>query len=650
MLLGVKRMIELTNINKSFTDKVIFQNASLSLPNKGMVLLLGPNGCGKSTLLQIIGGLDEDFQGQLSYSSRKMTEKEKINFSDNSIVYLNQSSILFEEYSVIQNILLPYQSKNKEKAISLLNSLGIENLANEEIKSLSEGEKARVCLVRALLKDPTIVLADEITAGLDIESSNKIDDLLKEYSKKAIVLLATHKKEDIQFFSNCKTITIKDKNIITNFDINKSNDESEDTIYKNKDERLVNKTFSKTLASIFVPFLSLFFALISSFSLLFTTYSKCASDSSFNLDYLFNNYPYLINDSSLGTGFLPDSNDRFYLDFDNHNLVSGNDKSDTILSTVYLNKDDDLSLFPPPVIGRTPATNSEIMIPKSRYQRLLSVYDISDNEFSLSTLSICWNYHIYSTEKQYQIIGVYDDIESSNTTAKTYLSSIISNETKKKEYLNNYFTDPLKTFSILDYGCSTAFSYSDNSTEQMAFLSTEKEKEKAKAFMQSSNLKIQDIFSQNPYLVNDNETYPYLSLIESGTKYTKTSYLLLVLSFIASLAFTITFYSVLKGKVVLYRAINGNRKSLSRYFKKYILFGAGFQLIAFALLSSIFCIFLNQKFNSILLFTNKISFLNTAWYLYLIVIISFAVEVLLLLLANKHLFKTSIQKQIKELS
>jgi putative ABC transport system ATP-binding protein len=196
-------------------DKILFEKTELRLSFPGLYVLQGPNGCGKSTLLSILSGRNSSFQGKFSVFGTEITEKNSSYFSDNYVSYVPQDSLIFDDTTAIGNVLLPYETKDIEKAKKILTSLGLEKSMSQNASSLSGGEKQRLALARALYDLKPIVLLDEITSALDPESTAIILSTIQEISKNHLVLFVTHEKLSDSFQSQASLITIQDKKFVS---------------------------------------------------------------------------------------------------------------------------------------------------------------------------------------------------------------------------------------------------------------------------------------------------------------------------------------------------------------------------------------------------------------------------------------------------
>ena len=210
-------MIEMKKINKIFgkenNSRVLFDDLSFKINDGEMVAIMGKSGCGKTTLLNIIGGLESLSSGQYLFDScdvSQYSEKELLKFRRHNVSFIFQNFALINEYSVMDNILLPLEYKyfnkkdGKKRAIELLNNLGINYLINHKIEYLSGGEKQRVAVARALITNSKVVLADEPTGALDEKSSIDLMNLFKSINKLGVsVIIVTH---DIDVANYCDRI------------------------------------------------------------------------------------------------------------------------------------------------------------------------------------------------------------------------------------------------------------------------------------------------------------------------------------------------------------------------------------------------------------------------------------------------------------
>ncbi len=195
-------MIEINIVSKKYGDHEVIKNFNHKIKDKEMVALIGPSGCGKSTLLNMIGLLDDDYDGVIKYDGvdvKSLKTKKKEKFIRENINYLFQNYALIDDESVNYNLLLALEYENisiKEKnnlIKDVLKKVGLAGCENKKIFTLSGGEQQRIALARILLKKGNIVLADEPTGNLDENNSKKVFELLKELKKIGkTIIIVTH--------------------------------------------------------------------------------------------------------------------------------------------------------------------------------------------------------------------------------------------------------------------------------------------------------------------------------------------------------------------------------------------------------------------------------------------------------------------------
>lgn len=180
-------MLKITDLCKSFGDKVILKNFSYSFKENGLVVVKGVSGCGKTTLLRLIAGLEKKDSGEI--------------LSDGLISLLFQEDRLLPWLIVIENVTCVMSGKSAEKkkeAKKLLELVGLKGEENERIENLSGGMKRRVAFARALALNPDILLLDEPFNCLDAGTKKKLMDVTLEFSKKHLVIMVTHDSENVK--------------------------------------------------------------------------------------------------------------------------------------------------------------------------------------------------------------------------------------------------------------------------------------------------------------------------------------------------------------------------------------------------------------------------------------------------------------------
>lgn len=200
-----------SNRNESLT---ILDHLDLQLNRGENLAIVGPSGSGKSTLLQILGVLDSPTSGTVELEGKNpfsLNEKDQAKFRNQHIGFIFQDHHLLPQWNVLENTLLPSLAFGRptpplrSRAQSLLDRVGLSHRLNHLPSQLSGGERERVAVARALLLNPTLVLADEPTGNLDQENAERIGDLLLEVPKEqnAILVVVTHSQELASKLSRC---------------------------------------------------------------------------------------------------------------------------------------------------------------------------------------------------------------------------------------------------------------------------------------------------------------------------------------------------------------------------------------------------------------------------------------------------------------
>lgn len=182
--------------------------ANITLREGEMASIVGPSGCGKSTLLSMISGMITPSSGQIFFDEQDLTAYSGNQWSDfrNRILsYIPQGSSLLNNFSVLDNICMPlYLSQNKkdarERAVALLEKVGLQGAEHEFPPNLSGGELRRVTILRSLINKPKILIADEPTSSLDPHSAKIVMEVFKEISHTGVgVLISTHDHELLNY-------------------------------------------------------------------------------------------------------------------------------------------------------------------------------------------------------------------------------------------------------------------------------------------------------------------------------------------------------------------------------------------------------------------------------------------------------------------
>lgn len=211
-------MIEIKGLNKVYrrgkSDVNALVDINLKIEEGDFLALAGPSGSGKTTFLNILGCLDTPTNGEVLIKGKdiaKMSPKEKTVYRRNEIGYIFQNFNLIPTLSVFENVEYPLlltklkKAERKKLVLEALDQVKLSHRTHHFPKELSGGELQRVSIARALVKKPTIILADEPTANLDFETGKQIIDLMKKLNTEnnATFIFSSH---DDQLLNNVKMI------------------------------------------------------------------------------------------------------------------------------------------------------------------------------------------------------------------------------------------------------------------------------------------------------------------------------------------------------------------------------------------------------------------------------------------------------------
>ena len=218
----MKPLIRLSGIKKTVGSEQILKGIDLEIYEGEFVSIIGASGSGKSSLLYILGLLDKPTEGEVFF------EDEKIDYSkDKRLSYLRNSKLgfvfqfhyLVQELSLLDNVILPAIKKGvpikeaRERAMALLERLGLKGKENRKPYEISGGEMQRTAIARALINQPKVLLADEPTGNLDSTNTQKVMDIFKEINKsQTTIVMVTH---EIDLARQTKRIVeLKDGSVI----------------------------------------------------------------------------------------------------------------------------------------------------------------------------------------------------------------------------------------------------------------------------------------------------------------------------------------------------------------------------------------------------------------------------------------------------
>lgn len=207
----MNKILELKNVSKTYETKVerleILKDINLSLDRQAFISIQGKSGSGKTTLLNILGLLDSPSEGKVIYDGINVDFKKenlKNNLRNEKIGFVFQFHYLLPEFSALENVMIPALVNKKadkklikEKAKSYLDLVGLGGRLTHRPSELSGGEKQRVAIARAMINEPAVILADEPTGNLDVDTSQTIHNLFMKINKEKnqAIIIVTHSLE-----------------------------------------------------------------------------------------------------------------------------------------------------------------------------------------------------------------------------------------------------------------------------------------------------------------------------------------------------------------------------------------------------------------------------------------------------------------------
>lgn len=196
-------MLKLEKICKKYDNKNIFCNVNFQASTGEIVLLTGESGIGKTTFLEIIAGLRKIDSGKYYYDNQEILSNDDdimSDFRNKNIGYILQDFALVDDYTVLENIILPVLYSrffSKEEVILRAKSFAVkfslEKELDKKVRFISGGQKQRVAIIRSLILNPEIILADEPTTNLDKNNFRLVLEMFQELKKQEkIIIIATH--------------------------------------------------------------------------------------------------------------------------------------------------------------------------------------------------------------------------------------------------------------------------------------------------------------------------------------------------------------------------------------------------------------------------------------------------------------------------
>jgi putative ABC transport system ATP-binding protein len=217
-------MLELREISKIYGEGaarvVALDKVSFSVEQGNFVAIMGPSGSGKSTFLNIIGGLDSPTSGEVLLDEKRidnLDENELVDIRRGKIAYVFQQYHLLTSLTALENVLLPLvfcgAGKEEDRALEILEKVGLGKRTGHKPSQLSGGEQQRVAIARALVSMPSLILADEPTGNMDRKTGGEILKLFSQLHKEGHgIIMVTHDPE-IANFANT-TVFLQDGKIV----------------------------------------------------------------------------------------------------------------------------------------------------------------------------------------------------------------------------------------------------------------------------------------------------------------------------------------------------------------------------------------------------------------------------------------------------
>jgi len=199
----MNKLIQLDHVTAGYDNNIVLRDVSLSVSDQDFIGVIGPNGGGKTTLIKLVLGLIKPFSGTIQRFDKN---------NDSFIGYLPQQSHIDRKFPItVQDIVLSglmssgrirhrYSSTDKQKAIDLLDQMGISHLSKRTAAELSGGQLQRVFICRALISSPKLLILDEPNTFVDNKFEHEMYELLQQFNKKMAIMIISHDVGTISYF------------------------------------------------------------------------------------------------------------------------------------------------------------------------------------------------------------------------------------------------------------------------------------------------------------------------------------------------------------------------------------------------------------------------------------------------------------------
>ena len=655
-------MIEVKNLSlkykvKDAKTKTVLNDINIKLPDSGLIFIVGKSGSGKSSLLSIMEGFLKPTSGSVRFKNDDIYDtKFDLEKYYSEIGVLFQDFNLFKEYTLKENLELISDDNNKIN--ELLNKYGLDHVKNNKVFNLSGGEKQRCALIRALIKDPKIIFADEPTGALDNKNSELLMNDLYEISKEKLVVVVTHNEDFLtkydSSFIRLEDGKIKESNL-KNIE-SKKEEQNDKKVNIKENFKLLSKkvTYSNLKMSIF--------SLISLvFSYTFLIFSVCFKAS-------FNNYSssiinkYYSNDVFIASKTI-ESNNNSYLKVvkkekpkneEIYNLLNDenieyslNPNLSYFLSpnTININEDSYKNITFYPSINKN-LTNNEVVINNEFKDK----YNLKINDEIQVLVNKTYNFYLndgkdyfkedIELELNFIVKEIYNEFPFLNTPKIYYSYDYLFNYLKSTPAFNlsKLLDKELNLINLYDYSSNnqeldnySSYLFSDNVDKI-----TSKEFQKK---IKSNNLEIQN----EAYMMSQS----FLSIMESlDLALLLFNGILFLTSIILLVFINISIISSSKRDLAVLFSLGFNKKRMifPYFIKDLITF-----IISF-LISVCFNFFIIKKVNLIILNKYLLDFTISLNKFYILIIFSVSILIISIISTciSKHFKNISIYKELKE--
>ena len=217
--------LKFQNLSIQKNNRYIFKDLNFELPSIGLVYLHGENGAGKTTLLNIIAGIDTSYEGKIYFEGKEITKEKSSEFFERYISYLPQDPLIFDDMSVLDNILISCGKRQMNEALEVLKYFKLDKIKDSLAQDISVGEKQRIAFSRLFINPNHIILLDESYSQLDDENKTLFLNYIKLLKDNHLIIFVSHTKDDIDFDISLtlenKSLKVEKYNVIDNVNLQK---------------------------------------------------------------------------------------------------------------------------------------------------------------------------------------------------------------------------------------------------------------------------------------------------------------------------------------------------------------------------------------------------------------------------------------------